>query len=65
LLTAAFKLENKFFLSSALPENWQKISRNDMTIGPKPPATGRTTGPIKGDVMVSCAGRVEKATVPV
>jgi hypothetical protein len=41
LLTAAFNLENKFFLSSPLPENWRKNFQIDMAIDPKPPETSR------------------------
>jgi hypothetical protein len=32
---------NKFFLSSALPENWQKKLRIDPATCPKPPDTNR------------------------
>jgi hypothetical protein len=40
------------------------FSRNDRAPCPKLPASGRTTGPIKGDAVVFRAGRVEKATGP-
>jgi len=63
-LATSFNLENKFFLSSALPGNWQNISRIDLVVGPKMPDIGRTTALTGDDTMVSCTGRVEKVAGP-
>jgi hypothetical protein len=48
-LATSFNLENKFFLSSALPENWQKKSRIDLDICRKPALN-------EGGAMVSRPG---------